>query len=322
MTCGKLEYYLGLHVHIHITSKNGDACKLCATEHIFRLIWPQLWRHRSKVRGSGSWNFQEGREKVLGKLYQNWWHSTGKQKKYFWKTAGGCINPPSLCRWGLSLYTNRFVVWQATPCFFPRSSSSLIGKSARLSIFCHFDILSFDILPLRYFATSIFCFRYFAFRYFAPSISCISISCIFDILRFDILQFDILQFRYFAPSIFCAIDILRLRYFVFRYIAFDILRFYILRFDILSWKLNGFPPSISAPAHRRTKRKTAFESSRKIISKSLQSFFGSGQNWGHQGSKFQNFPKWFLDDEIFNFKDRATILIPSCLFRQGASNLV
>ena len=47
------------------------------------------------------------------------------------------------------------------------------------------------------------------------------------------------------------------------------------------------PPSISAPAHRRTKRKTAFESSRKIISKSFRSFFGSGQNWGHQGSKFQ-----------------------------------
>ena len=82
------------------------------------------------------------------------------------------------------------------------------------------------------------------------------------------------------------------------------------------------PPSISAPAHRRTKRKTAFESSRKIISKSFRSFFGSGQNWGHQGSKFQNFPKRFLDDKIFTFKGRATILIPSCLSRQGASNHV
>ena len=82
------------------------------------------------------------------------------------------------------------------------------------------------------------------------------------------------------------------------------------------------PPSISAPAHRRTKRKTAFESSRKIISKSYRSFFGSGQNWGHQGSKFQNFPKRFLDDKIFDFKGRATILIPSCLPRQGASNHV
>ena len=38
------------------------------------------------------------------------------------------------------------------------------------------------------------------------------------------------------------------------------------------------PPSISAPAHRRTKRKTAFESLRKIISKSFRSFFGSGKN--------------------------------------------
>ena len=82
------------------------------------------------------------------------------------------------------------------------------------------------------------------------------------------------------------------------------------------------PPSISAPGHRRTKRKTAFESSRKIISKSFGSFFGSGQNWGNQGSKFQNFPKRFLDDRIFNVKTRATILIPSCLSRQGASNHV
>ena len=82
------------------------------------------------------------------------------------------------------------------------------------------------------------------------------------------------------------------------------------------------PPSISAPAHRRTKRKTAFESSRKIISKSFRSFFGSGQNWGHQGSKFQNFPKRVLDDTIFICKGRATILAPSCLSRQGASNHV
>ena len=82
------------------------------------------------------------------------------------------------------------------------------------------------------------------------------------------------------------------------------------------------PPSISAPAHCRTKRKTAFESSRKIISKSFRSFFGWGKNWGHQGSKFQNFPKRFLDDKIFNFKGRETILIPSCLSRQGASNHV
>ena len=92
--------------------------------------------------------------------------------------------------------------------------------------------------------------------------------------------------------------------------------------DLLGGGVWTPPPSISAPAHRRTKRKTAFESSRKIISKSFRSFFGSGQKWGHQGSKFQNFPKRFLDDKIFNFKDRATILIPSCLSRQGASNHV
>ena len=77
------------------------------------------------------------------------------------------------------------------------------------------------------------------------------------------------------------------------------------------------PPSISAPGHRRTKRRTAFESSRKIVSKSFRSFFGSGQNWGYQGSKFQNFPKRFLDDKIINFNGRTTILIPSCWSHQG-----
>ena len=79
-------------------------------------------------------------------------------------------------------------------------------------------------------------------------------------------------------------------------------------------RLNA-PPMISAPGCRREKRKVAFESSRKIISKSFRSFFGSGQNWSLQGSKFQNFPKRFFDNKIFNFKDRATNLIPSCLSR-------
>ena len=79
-------------------------------------------------------------------------------------------------------------------------------------------------------------------------------------------------------------------------------------------RLNA-PPMISAPGRRREKRKAAFESSRKIISKSFRSFFGSGQNWSLQGSKFQNFPKRFFDNKIFNFKDRATNLIPSCLSR-------
>ena len=62
------------------------------------------------------------------------------------------------------------------------------------------------------------------------------------------------------------------------------------------------PPMISAPGRRREKRKAAFESSRKIISKSFSvHFFGSDQNWGHQGSKFQNFPKRFFDNKIVNF---------------------
>ena len=75
------------------------------------------------------------------------------------------------------------------------------------------------------------------------------------------------------------------------------------------------PPMISAPGRHIEKQKAAFESSRKIISKSFRSFFGSGQNWSLQGSKFQNFPKRFFDTKIFNFKDRATNLTPSCLSR-------
>ena len=42
-------------------------------------------------------------------------------------------------------------------------------------------------------------------------------------------------------------------------------------------RLNA-PPMISTPGRRREKRKAAFESSRKIISKSFRSFFVSGQN--------------------------------------------
>ena len=43
-------------------------------------------------------------------------------------------------------------------------------------------------------------------------------------------------------------------------------------------RLNAPPPMISAPGRRREKQKAAFESSRKIISKSFRSFFVSGQN--------------------------------------------
>ena len=210
-----------------------------------------------RLWGSGPWNFQGGHKKMFGKLYKNLWHSTGKQKRYSWKTAegGGGVASTPLCRRGLSLYTNRFVLWQATRWFFPRSSSSLIGKSARLSIFCHFDILhsifchfdilSFDILSPRYFA-----FRYFATSIFSHfdillSIFCLSIFCTFDILHFDILHFRYFAIRYFAIryfaiSIFCPIDILRIRYFAtsifclsiyfFRYFA---IRYFAIRYFVL-----------------------------------------------------------------------------------------
>ena len=106
MTCEMHEYYLVLHVHVHITSKNGDVCKLCPTERIFRLTWPRLWRHRSNFRGSGSWNFQGGRKKYGRKAIEKMVTIERLTKKIFQKNrrGGGCINPPPpLCRRGLRL---------------------------------------------------------------------------------------------------------------------------------------------------------------------------------------------------------------------------
>ena len=96
MTCGMHEYYLVLHVHIHITSKNSDVCKLCPTERIFRLTWPQLWRHRSYVRGSGSWNFQGGRKKDGRKAIKNGDNRTVNKKDIQEKPQGGLVasTPP------------------------------------------------------------------------------------------------------------------------------------------------------------------------------------------------------------------------------------
>ena len=51
-----------------------------------------------RLGGQGLEIFRRDVKKMFGKLYKNWWHSTGKQKRYSWKTAGDCINPLSLCR--------------------------------------------------------------------------------------------------------------------------------------------------------------------------------------------------------------------------------
>ena len=51
------------------------------------------------------------------------------------------------------------------------------------------------------------------------------------------------------------------------------------------------PPSNSAPRKRRDKRKIAFESSSKIITKLLQSIFCWGQTWGHQRSSKVKIPE-------------------------------
>ena len=74
------------------------------------------------------------------------------------------------------------------------------------------------------------------------------------------------------------------------------------------------PHDRSAPGRRREKRKAAFESSRKIISKSFLSFFLRSKLRSPR-VKISKFSKRFFDNKIFNFKGRATNLIPSCLSR-------
>ena len=120
-----------------------------------------------------------------------------------------------------------------------------------VSIFYHYNILTFDILfSIFYFSIffdnlcSIFRVRYITFNTLSV-----------DILRLRYFAFRYYAIRYFAYSIFCVLVILRLRYsaisilagsiFCFRYLAFNILRFDIWLSDILPgtqihqhWKLN------------------------------------------------------------------------------------
>ena len=102
MTCGMHEYYMVLHVHIHITSKNGDVCKFCPTERIFHLTWPQLWRHRSNFRGFRVLKFSGGTSKRWAESYRkNGDNRTVNKKDIPEKPQGGASPPPPLCRRGL-----------------------------------------------------------------------------------------------------------------------------------------------------------------------------------------------------------------------------
>ena len=75
MTCGKHEYYLEIRVHVHITSKNGDALKLqaeiCHGRHFPPDMTPVMTYLIGQIlRKSGSSNFQGGRKRMVGKLYK------------------------------------------------------------------------------------------------------------------------------------------------------------------------------------------------------------------------------------------------------------
>ena len=103
-----------------------------------------------------------------------------------------------------------------------------------LLMLSHIVILC-QIFCFRYFVTSIFCFRYFdtsifclsifsflvilSLRYFVTSTYCLQYFA-FDILSDDILRIRYFAIRYYAYSIFCDFDILRLQTFF----SFEILR--------------------------------------------------------------------------------------------------
>ena len=68
MTCVMHEYLLVLHVHIHITSQNGDVCKLCATDRIFRLTYRSYDVIGQMLGGQGVEIFSGDVKKMGGKL--------------------------------------------------------------------------------------------------------------------------------------------------------------------------------------------------------------------------------------------------------------
>ena len=54
------------------------------------------------------------------------------------------------------------------------------------------------------------------------------------------------------------------------------------------------PPEISKTTLRSDKRKTAFDSLTQVLAKVFQSFFRSGQNWGHERSPKAKFSRFFM----------------------------
>ena len=103
------EYYLVLHVHIHITRGNADVYKHTSRQTAggkFRLTWPQLWRHRSRVMWvTGFELFRHDVKMRHEKVYKVQCHSPVKHESYFRKTYGEELHH-SLCRRWLS-----FVHW-------------------------------------------------------------------------------------------------------------------------------------------------------------------------------------------------------------------
>ena len=81
------------------------------------------------------------------------------------------------------------------------------------------------------------------------------------------------------------------------------------------------PPMISAPGRRRKNKKQRSKAREKLFRNHFGHFLAQVKIGSKlKGSKLKKNPKRVFDDKIFNFKGRATILIPSCLSRYGASN--
>ena len=99
-------YYLVLHVHINITHGNADVHKHTSRQTAggkFRLTWPQLWRHRSRVMWvMGFEIFRQDAKMRDEKVYKVQCHSPVKHESYFRKKTYEEGLHYSLYRRGLS----------------------------------------------------------------------------------------------------------------------------------------------------------------------------------------------------------------------------
>ena len=95
MTFGNLEYYLVLYVHIHITSKNIDACKLqsemCHVTHFSPRLTLEMTSQATYFVVTKN-KLMEG-VRLIKEMVKNWYDSARKYTSYLRKTDGVACTP-------------------------------------------------------------------------------------------------------------------------------------------------------------------------------------------------------------------------------------